>query len=187
MSRPPRPCCLQLSSLQLDIAGKSAIQRLLIPFGLALLLPLATSRAETPRSILQQPARPDSLGQIYSFQMQFEPNVGQVDEPVKFVSRGPGYTLFLTSTQAVLSMHPAEALRRLKHEKLARHTFQDDAGQPERPPATLRMTLVGAAQQPEITGESQLPGTVNYFLGNDQNKWHTAIPTFSKVQYRQVY
>src|SRR6516164_6055069 len=36
--------------------------------------------------------------------MQFEPNVGQTAQEVKFVSRGPGYTLFLTSTQAVLSM-----------------------------------------------------------------------------------
>ena len=34
----------------------------------------------------------------------FEANRGQTDGDVKFVSRGPGYTLFLTSTEAVLAL-----------------------------------------------------------------------------------
>src|SRR6266404_5104641 len=42
--------------------------------------------------------------------MSFEANQGQTDSQVKFLSRGRGYTLFLTSTQAVLSLHrPAQA------------------------------------------------------------------------------
>ena len=36
--------------------------------------------------------------------MSFEANKGQTDEKVKFLSRGSGYTLFLTSTEAVLSL-----------------------------------------------------------------------------------
>jgi hypothetical protein len=36
--------------------------------------------------------------------MIFEPNLGQTDARVKFLSRGPGYTLFLTPSEAVLSM-----------------------------------------------------------------------------------
>mgnify|MGYP006877895895 CR=1 FL=1 len=34
--------------------------------------------------------------------MHFEPNVGQTDEAVRYLARGPGYTLFLTDTEAVL-------------------------------------------------------------------------------------
>src|SRR5262244_154179 len=36
--------------------------------------------------------------------LTFEANRGQTDSRVKYVSRGKGYTLFLTNSQAVLSM-----------------------------------------------------------------------------------
>lgn len=37
--------------------------------------------------------------------LSFEPNNGQTDSQVKFLARGSGYTLFLTSTEAVLTLH----------------------------------------------------------------------------------
>src|SRR5690242_4338170 len=36
--------------------------------------------------------------------LSFEANQGQTDKQVKFLSRGPSYALFLTSTEAVLSL-----------------------------------------------------------------------------------
>jgi len=36
--------------------------------------------------------------------LSFEPNLGQTDAGVRFLAHGPGYTLFLTRTEAVLSM-----------------------------------------------------------------------------------
>ena len=36
--------------------------------------------------------------------LSFEANQGQTDEQVNFLSRGRGYTLFLTSTEAVLAL-----------------------------------------------------------------------------------
>src|SRR5258708_37986445 len=36
--------------------------------------------------------------------LSFEANQGQTDKQVKFLSRGPGYALFLTPTEAVLSL-----------------------------------------------------------------------------------
>ena len=45
-----------------------------------------------------------SAAQIFSLPMHFVKNEGQTDKTVEFISRGPGYTLFLTSTQAVLSL-----------------------------------------------------------------------------------
>jgi hypothetical protein len=32
-----------------------------------------------------------------------------------------------------------------------------------------------------------LPGTVNFFVGDDPEKWLKAIPTYGQVYYRQVY
>src|SRR6267378_5739092 len=37
--------------------------------------------------------------------LSFEVNEGQTDRRVKFLSRGSGYSLFITSTEAVLSLH----------------------------------------------------------------------------------
>ncbi len=36
--------------------------------------------------------------------MHFEPNVSQSADAVRFVARGPGYTLFLTADEAVLAL-----------------------------------------------------------------------------------
>ena len=49
------------------------------------------------------------LNTVYSkLPMHFEPNEGQTDAQVKFLSRGRGYTLFLTPTEAVLALHTAQ-------------------------------------------------------------------------------
>src|SRR5437667_4603656 len=46
--------------------------------------------------------------------LSFEANQGQTDSQVQFLARGGGYTLFLTSTEAVLSFHGREASTRTK-------------------------------------------------------------------------
>ncbi len=40
--------------------------------------------------------------------IHFEPNQGQADDEVKFLSRGSGYTLFLSANEAVLSLRKPE-------------------------------------------------------------------------------
>ena len=45
--------------------------------------------------------------------LSFEINQGQTDSQVKFLSRGPGYTLFLTGEEAVLSLRSQKSVRRL--------------------------------------------------------------------------
>src|SRR6266478_1725867 len=60
--------------------------------------------------------------QIFGLPMQFEKNAGQTDSQVEFLARGPGYTLFLTPTQAVFSLRAvkrstAEKKRPGRHER----------------------------------------------------------------------
>ncbi|MBI3245699.1 MAG: hypothetical protein HYZ50_04225 [Deltaproteobacteria bacterium] len=111
--------------------------------------------------------------------LHFEPNQGQTDERVHFLSRGRGYTLFLTSTEAVLTLQNPEA-RIQKSE--SQHPTPNT-----QPPAVLRLQFVGANPNPQIAGHEALPGQVNYFIGSDSEKWRTNIPTFAKVQYQDVY
>jgi len=106
----------------------------------------------------------------------FEVNRGQTDARVKFLSRGKGYTLFLTPTEAVLSLRQRSA-----------HGRDESKADVGRRLESLRIQLVGARIAPNLVGLGHLPGTSNYFIGNDPNKWHTAVPTFSQVKYENVY
>lgn len=99
--------------------------------------------------------------------LPFETNAGQADRDVKFLSRGQGYTLFLTESEAVL------ALRRPGGKQVAG--------------ADLRMRLVGAKALPKLSAHGPLEGQVSYFRGNDPKNWHTGIRTWQKVSYEQVY
>jgi hypothetical protein len=51
-----------------------------------------------------KPANPRMVESYGKLPLSFEANKGQTDSQVKFISRGNGYTLFLTSTEAVLSL-----------------------------------------------------------------------------------
>src|SRR5438477_5209642 len=95
--------------------------------------------------------------------LHFEANRGQTHEDVRFLSRGLGYGLYLTAGEAVLV--------------LARPN----------PDVVLRMSLVGVAPEPSVSGLAELPAKSNYFIGNDPAKWQTNVPTYAKVQYRDVY
>ena len=94
----------------------------------------------------------------------FEANRGQTDARVKFLSRGPGYTLFLTPGEAVLSLRGTEGKGH-----------------------ALRVKLVGAEAAPKMTGLDRLPGVSNYFIGKDPKKWRTKVPHYARVGYEGVY
>jgi len=125
--------------------------------------------------------------------MQFESNVGQTCDSVRFLARGPGYTLFLTPTQTVLSLRPGrEEGRSVGNSGSSVAAVRDRRPQgssleTDVTPAVLRMTLLGANPGPQVEGLDALPSTVNYFVGNDPHQWRSAIPTFGKVKYHQVY
>ena len=109
----------------------------------------------------------------------FEQNAGQSDPQVKFLARGPGYTLFLTPTQAVMTVSQPQA---------APKPGPKNNVAPAAPKASvLRMTLKGANPAPAIVGQGKLPGEAASFKGRDQSKWRSRIATYGQVSYSQVY
>jgi len=113
--------------------------------------------------------------------MSFEPNRGQVHPDVKFLTRGNGYTLFLTPTEAVM------ALVRPERRPAAGAERTGEILRPADPKVdVLRMKLDGANPQPRVSGAAKLPGISNYLIG-DQKNWRSEIPTFGRVQYQAVY
>ena len=129
--------------------------------------------------------------------LSFEINQGQTDAEVKFLSRGKGSTVFLTPNEAVLSLKKrqdrsevldvksvASLSKSRTHKSLSENSQSATEGQN---PAVLRIKLIGANPQPELAGLEELPGKVNYFIGNDPRKWRANISTFAKVKYKDVY
>jgi hypothetical protein len=51
----------------------------------------------------------------------------------------------------------------------------------------LRMKLRNANLAARVTGQDELAGTSNYFIGNDPAKWRTKVPTYAKVKYEGIY
>jgi hypothetical protein len=49
------------------------------------------------------------------------------------------------------------------------------------------MQLLGANMASRVVGTGELPGKVNYFIGNDPAKWRTNVPTYAQVKYENVY
>ncbi|MBI3303648.1 MAG: SBBP repeat-containing protein [Deltaproteobacteria bacterium] len=47
--------------------------------------------------------------------------------------------------------------------------------------------LVGTNPNPRVAGLEELPGKVNYFRGNDPQRWRTDIPTYARTKYQDVY
>jgi hypothetical protein len=126
--------------------------------------------------------------------LTFEQNQGQTQSPVEFLSRGNGYTLFLTPQSAVLRMtrdtdatSPRGLVQRQINDaqsndvKLKDPEFQHETG------VVLRKTLIGAAPGLHAQGEMPLVARSNYFIGNDPKNWHTGVPHYASVRYRGVY
>ncbi len=101
----------------------------------------------------------------------FEANYGQSEPLVKFLARGIGYGLFLTSDEAVLELqHPGARNRRFANKS-----------------SVLRMKLAGANPYSRTSGLDRLPGKSNYLIGNDPAKWHRNVAQFARVRYSDVY
>lgn len=116
--------------------------------------------------------------------LTFEPNVGQSDQQVRFLSRSSRYTLFLTSSEAVF-----EFVKGSKVEKPPSAKLRFDSRRKTSPPQTdiLRMSLAAANPHSSVFGLGQLPTRNNYFLGKDPTRWHRGVPTYSRVQYQEIY
>jgi hypothetical protein len=91
--------------------------------------------------------------------LSFEPNLGQANADVRFLSHGKGYAFFLTDDKAVVE---------LDHR-------------------TIELEVANRRKPSRVVGESPLPGTANYFRGADPGEWIRDLSTYAQVRMRDVY
>jgi hypothetical protein len=130
--------------------------------------------------------------------LAFEANEGQADPQVKYVARGNGYRLSLTSRQAILSLpgrkrqsevrdmmlnkrRGAAGVKAMlgKHAPSAKHHSSKAA--------VIRMNLLGANPDTDLAAADLQRGKINYFLGKDPSKWRSNIPLYGRVSYHDLY
>jgi subtilase family serine protease len=92
--------------------------------------------------------------------LAFEANRGQADESVKFLARGAGFNVFLTPTEAVLTLGDGRAV--------------------------MRVRPVGASSEPKIVGDAELPGLVHYARTASGGQ-PVSAPTYARVRYTDLY
>jgi beta propeller repeat protein len=118
-------------------------------------------------------APPLALPDFRALPLAFQPNAGQAAPAMRFVTHAAGGTLSFLPTEVALTLENAPA--------------SASPGQPATPdPTTVRVQFLGAAPA-AVTGGAELPGKVNYLLGNDPARWRTNLPTYSDIRYQDLY
>src|SRR5215472_14569120 len=90
-------------------AGQTGFRNLVTAVLMAL---LALAQAYGEGSGSEESARNQAM--IFNLPMQFEPNNGQTSGQIKFLSRGPGYSLFFAPDQVLLSLRTGHSAKEVK-------------------------------------------------------------------------
>ena len=116
---------------------------------------------------------------IAAHPLRFEPNAGQADPRVKFLSRGAGATLMVTEreTYIVVTKRSGDECRRRAgcREPM---TFDTE---------TVRMHWKGGKTAASPRGVELTESVSNYLIGNDPKLWRTGVANFAKVELKGVY
>jgi hypothetical protein len=134
------------------------------------------------------PSNPAQVQESYGeLPMVFEENRGQSDSHAKFISRGSGYSLFLTPNEMVLVLSKSSAQSKDVGKTDAVPTIAPDDGAGGTERAVLRMQFVGANTNPHIEPFNRLETRISYFTGDDPAEWHQDVPAWGGVRYVDIY
>ena len=118
----------------------------------------------------------------------FIANGGQLDASVRYEVRSSVGHLFFTPQDVTLALTAADnapvAARDIQPAAQRVKPAVDAA-----PPTSIavRISFDGASPNSVLAGADQLPGIANFFIGSDPTQWHTNVPTYAGVVYRDLY
>jgi len=108
-------------------------------------------------SVVQQPQLVKGYG---SLPIRFEPNVGQAAPEARYLARGAGYDLVLGERGVILRTGDG---------------------------SSLQLHPLRSNPAPSLEAERPQRSVSNYFIGSDRSKWHSSVPNYGAVRYRQIY
>jgi hypothetical protein len=130
--------------------------------------------------------------------LNFEQNEGQADAQVRYITKGPGYTLQLAAAGATFKLHKRGADSEVRNmlmnrrigpaavKKMLRQRSQDKE-KSKSLTAEVQMRTIGASPSVKAVAQDPQAGKVNYLLGKDPSRWHANVPLFGQVSYQNLY
>jgi roadblock/LC7 domain-containing protein len=115
--------------------------------------------------------------------LYFEPNEGQIDPQVRFLTRGGRYALYLTPAEAVFVMKSPDPKTGGKIRKIKAGL----SGHPFKKPEVLRLRLAGGNRLAVFEVLESAEGKSNYLIGNDSALWRTGVAQYAKVRAKGIY
>ena len=107
-----------------------------------------------------------AAGPVKSFEnvpLVFEPNRGQWNSSASFGVHAPGYSAFFQAADV---------------------SYRLQSGDRQ---AEVKMHWSGAAANRNIVAVDQLLGVANYYVGNDESRWISGLPTYRRLRVSQLY
>lgn len=108
----------------------------------------------------------DAADKYVELPIHFEPNVGQADETVKYLARGSGYALLLKENEAIVTLQSTKGSNQAS--------------------TSVWMQIESDNPSPTIAGNDIATSVTNYLIGNDPALWHTGVPNYGRVHYKDV-
>lgn len=142
--------------------------------------------ASTQVTSITQPQREQLQATFAALPLAFEQNAGQIDPQVKFTARANGYTLFLTNRDAVFSFRTKSSRGDAAQRSTSFHGMSGSVTNKDSV-HVVRMQVINGNPAAAPQAWDALPGKSNYFLGKDPKNWHTGVPQFARVSYKNVY
>lgn len=124
----------------------------------------------------------DAYGKLPLYFIQ---NDGQMDGKVKFYEKGNGHSTFFTNNAVYLSL--LEGQEKLQNPVSDSRVNSKSQESQNLHAEVIKLLPLGANKNPEIIAEEVLEGKVNYFVGNESQKWKTDIPTYRTIVYKEFY
>jgi len=101
----------------------------------------------------------------------FIENQGQLDETVRYYVTASGQKVYFTEENIVFDLIRSDGVE------------ADDTADR----LVFSLDFLGANSQPAIEGSGKDGAVVNYFIGNDPEKWYANVPTYRELVYRDIY
>jgi len=109
--------------------------------------------------------------------LSFIRNDGQIDDKVQYYERGRGHSTYFTSEGVYLELISSRESES-STPQLHNNSLQSKA---------IKLSPIGSNKNTKIIAEGMQKGKVNYFVGNDPEKWKSNIATYQSVVYKDIY
>lgn len=148
----------------------------------AVLLSAATAFMSLPLAAATSADATSRLAALGDLPLYFEAHSGATAGDNSFVSRGRGFGFVVTPTETVVTLTKCD---------LPFAGSRTDRALASRSAVTLTRSLqlrfLNANPHARMSGVDELPGKVNYILGNNPAKWRTGLPLFARVRVEAIY